>query len=317
MQKTITEPTCPKCGSHRIIRDIDAGEEVCGDCGLVLDHTLVDTGPEWRAFSWEETNSRSRTGGGLTPSLYDGGLSTNFSGRRDGTGKLLDSEALGRMSRLKMYDSRSRTADSQARNLSLAMVELDRMSALLHLPEVTKNESARIYRKALTEDMIRGRSIDSFIAACIYAACRLQGVPRSLKAITTESKRPHGDVARTYRLLVRLLGIKIPLDDSFKFVSGIAGKLKLKRATEERAIVILRDAKRLQGLRGKEPRGLAAAALYMACLEYEEKRTQKEVAQAAGTTEVTLRNRLRGLEEVLMAQPPEAPEVPLILADSP
>jgi transcription initiation factor TFIIB len=84
-----------------------------------------------------------------------------------------------------------------------------------------------------------------------------------------------------------------------KFVSGIASKLKIRRDTERYAVDLLKRARERQGLSGKDPRGIAAAALYMACVENDDKRIQKDVAAAAGTTEVTLRNRLRGLETVL------------------
>jgi transcription initiation factor TFIIB len=162
-----------------------------------------------------------------------------------------------------------------------------------------KEGAALIYRRALKKDLIRGRSIDAFVAASIYAACRQSKVPRPLKEITKFSTRDRGEISRTYRLLIRELGIKMPLDDPLKFIPNIASKLRLRRDTEQRAVDILRKAKEVQGLSGKDPRGLAAAALYMACLDLDDRRIQKDVAEAAGTTEVTLRNRLRGLEETL------------------
>jgi transcription initiation factor TFIIB len=88
----------------------------------------------------------------------------------------------------------------------------------------------------------------------------------------------------------------MPIDEPMKFVPSIAAKLKLRRDTEQKAVDILKSAKIKKGISGKDPRGLAAAALYMACLANDDKRIQKDVALAAGTTEVTLRNRLRGLE---------------------
>jgi len=179
------------------------------------------------------------------------------------------------------------------------MAELDRMSAALHLPQNVKEAAALTYRRALKKDLIRGRSIDAFVAASIYAACRQSKVPRPLKEITRASTRDQGEVSRTYRLILRELRIKMPVDDPMKFIPSIASKLRLRRDTEQRAVDILRKAKQAQGLSGKDPRGLAAAALYMACLGTDDRRIQKDVAEAAGTTEVTLRNRLRGLEETL------------------
>jgi transcription initiation factor TFIIB len=120
-----------------------------------------------------------------------------------------------------------------------------------------------------------------------------------LKEISKASTREHSEVSRSYRLLHKELKLKMPIDDPMKFVSGIASKLNVKQDTERYAIEILQKARERHGLSGKDPRGIAAAALYMACLENDDKRIQKDVAAAAGTTEVTLRNRLRGLESVL------------------
>ena len=301
--ETTSGHVCPKCGGAQIIRDVDAGEEVCGRCGLVIS-ALVDSGAEWRAFEFSELG-RSRAGQALTPSLWDGGMSTSFNCLRDGNGKPLKLGEIDKMYRLKKYDNRSKINDTQARNLSIAMSELSRLTSAIHIPETARNNAAVIYRRALNKDMIRGRSIDSFVAACVYAACRLQGIPRPLKVIAAESHRPVGDVARTYRLLLTDLGLKMPLNESEKFIPSIAAKLRLKRTTEQHAVEILREGKTRQRLSGKDPRGLAAAALYLACILNREKRTQKEVAAAAGTTEVTLRNRVKGLEGLLCVAPIE------------
>jgi len=306
---------CPRCGSTNLIRDLEVGEEVCGECGLVVSEEIVDTGPEWRAFTSAEKASRPRVGMARSLTLYDMGLSTSFKGTRDGRGNKLDADTQSRMNKLKKYDNRTKLDDTWGRNLSIAMAELDRLSTTLHIPKNVKEHAALIYRKALKEDLIRGRSIDAFVAASLYAACRFNKVPRPLKNISKASTREHSEVSRSYRLLLRELNLKMPVDDPMKFVPGIAAKLKLRHNTERHAIDILRKARKKQGLSGKDPRGIAAAALYMACIENEEKRIQKDVAAAAGTTEVTLRNRLRGLEDILK-DPIPTPDEALALPQS-
>lgn len=274
---------------------MEAGEEVCAECGFVVSEGVLDTGPEWRAFTLGERNDRARTGTQITPTLYDRGLSTNFRGLKDGAGKPLNVATLGKMNRLRRYDHKSKINDTQARNLSIAMPELDRVATLIHLSELPKSQAAQIYRKALDKDLIRGRSIEAFVAASIYAVCRLNGIPRSLRNISKVSTREHLEVARVYRILVNELGLRMPIDDSTKFITNIASKLGIERRTEQRAVDILMSAKKHKGLAGKYPGGVAAAALYLACFENKEKRTQKDVAHAAGTSEVTLRNRVRSL----------------------
>jgi transcription initiation factor TFIIB len=290
---------CSRCGSTEIIVDTKAGEEVCSSCGLVVSDEIVDTGPEWRAFTSAEKESRARTGMGMSYTLYDKGMSTGFNGNRDARGNRLDFETRNKMTRLKRYDNRSKLDDTWGRNLSIAMAELDRLSATLHIPQQVKEQAALIYRRALKKDLIRGRSIDAFVAASLYAACRQNKVPRPLKNVSKASTREHSEVSRSYRLLLRELNLKMPVDDPMKFVSGIASKLKIRRDTERYAVDLLLKAQERQGLSGKDPRGIAAAALYMACKDNNDKKIQKDVAQAAGTTEVTLRNRLRGLETIL------------------
>ena len=299
---------CPRCGSDNIILDLENGEEVCSNCGLVVSEDIVDTGPEWRAFTNAEKASRSRVGMARSYTLYDMGLSTSFSGDRDARGNRLDPDTRNKMKKLRRYDTRTKLDDTWGRNLSIAMAELDRMSAALHIPKPVKEQAAVIYRKALKQDLIRGRSIDAFVAASLYAACRLSRVPRPLKNISKASTREHSEVSRSYRLLLRELKLKMPIDDPMKFVPGIASKLNVKQATEHKAIDILRKARERNGLSGKDPRGIAAAALYMACIENDDKKIQKDVAAAAGTTEVTLRNRLRGLETILQEPVPMVDE---------
>lgn len=298
---------CPRCGSTHLISDPENGEMVCANCGLVVEEELIDRGPEWRAFTADEKDSRTRTGLGMSYTIYDKGLSTVFNGYRDAQGNRLKDETRIKMDRLRKYDNRSKFDETWRRNLSIAMAELDRVAAALHLPQSVKEQAALIYRRALKMNLIRGRSIDAFVAASIYAACRQSKVPRPLKEITKASTREHSEVARTYRLLIREMKLKMPVDDPMKFIPSIASKLNLRGDTERYAIDILRKAKQMQGLSGKDPRGLAAAALYMACIGNNDKRIQKDVAEAAGTTEVTLRNRLRGIESTLKSLP-ETPE---------
>lgn len=294
---------CPVCGGTKIVSDRYTGERVCAECGMVVTETILDEGPEYRVFNLQEGTDRRRTGSGYSYTIYDKGLSTIIKGDRDYNGNRLDTETQRRMRRLRRQDNRSKVNETQARNLSIALAELDRLSSDLHLPKNVKEQAAVIYRHALKEDLIRGRSIDAFVAASTYAACRMLKLPRPLKVISEASTREHSEVAMTYRLLLKELDLKPPVDGPFKFVPGIASKLKVRQPTEILAVEILRKADKKKALTGKDPRGLAAAALYMACQENNDRRVQREIAQAAGTTEVTLRNRYRGLKEVLDEMP--------------
>lgn len=299
MSNNTENRACPRCGSRKLVCDSSRGEKVCSQCGIVISDVAVDRGPEWRAHTLAEKAVKRRTGGPTSYTYYDKGLYTSFRTNKDIHGRRLNPQTRRRMMRLKRYDSRAKLDESGMRNLSRAMNELNRLADTLHLPNGVRERSAFIYREALEEDLIKGRTITGFVAASLYASCRQSRIPRSLQEVSEASTRDHKDVSRTYRFLLRELDLKMPVDYPMKFVPRIASKVDVSRETDRLTVEILQEARRRKALIGKDPRGIAAAALYMACKTNDERRTQKDIAKAAGTTEVTLRNRLRDLENVV------------------
>ena len=291
---------CSECGSRTIIHDEDSGEIICGSCGLVITESTLNKGPEWRAFTQSEKESRSRVGVPLSFSVHDKGLTTMI-GRvsRDAFGRKIPLKTKLQMLRLRKWQIRSRVHSSIDRNLAQAMAELDRLTDKLHIPPSIKEKAAIVYRKALDKGLVRGRSISAIAAASLYAACRLTQTPRTLREIARHSPIEKKDIARCYRLLLRELRLKMPVPEAELRVPKIAARVGVGEKTQQKAVEILREAERLKTTAGKDPMGLAAAALYIACVMNDEKRTQKMIADAAGITEVTIRNRYKGLKEAL------------------
>ncbi|MGD8565391.1 MAG: transcription initiation factor IIB [Candidatus Bathyarchaeota archaeon] len=297
---------CPECGSSNFIQDYDTGETICANCGLVLHEQMMDKGPEWRAFTQEEKASRSRVGVPTSYSVHDKGLSTSISQiNRDAFGRKLPLRTRLQMWRLRKWQIRSRVHSSVDRNLAQAMAELDRLSDKVYIPQPIKEKAAVIYRKALDKGLVRGRSIAAIAAASLYAACRRSGTARTLREISEASLVDKKDVARCYRLLLRELELKMPIADPLTYVSKIAERTGISGKTQGQAIQILRAAKVSRAASGKDPMGLAAAALYIACLQNNEKKTQKDIAEAAGVTEVTVRNRYKTLKKQLKLEIPD------------
>ncbi len=301
-----TEPSAEdilsKCPSGNIVFDEERGEWICADTGEVIEERVIDRGPEWRAFTTEERERRSRTGAPLTATLHDGGLSTVIDWYdKDATGRKLDLRKRLEMIRLRKWHTRTRMHSSVDRNIAQAITELERIADKLGLPKIVREEAAIIYRKAVEKELVRGRAIESVVAAALYAACRIHKIPRTLDEIAKHTKSGRKEVARCYRLLVRELGLRIPLVDPADFVHRIATMLGLSGATVKTAIEIIERAKNAGVTAGKDPAGIAAAAVYIAALLNDERRTQKEVATAAGVTEVTVRNRYKELLRVISA----------------
>jgi len=301
-----TADKCPECGGTNLIHDYDTGETVCGSCGLVLHEQMMDKGPEWRAFTQEEKESRSRVGIPTSYSVHDKGLSTAI-GRvdRDAFGRKLPLSTRLQMWRLRKWQIRSRVHSSVDRNLAQAMAELDRLSDKVYIPGPVKEKAAVIYRKALDKGLVRGRSIAAIAAAALYAACRTTETPRTLREISEASLVDKKDVARCYRLLLRELEVQMPIADPLTYVSKIAERTGISGQTQGLAIKILNEARLKRAASGKDPMGLAAAALYIACLQNNEKKTQKDIAEAAGVTEVTVRNRYKNLKRQLKLELPD------------
>ncbi|MEF8891529.1 MAG: transcription initiation factor IIB [Haloferacaceae archaeon] len=291
------ELVCPECGGQ-LATDEERGETVCSDCGLVVEEDSIDRGPEWRAFDSKEKDEKSRVGAPTTKMMHDKGLSTNIGWQdKDAYGKTLSSRQREKMQRLRTWNERFRTRDSKERNLKQALGEIDRMASALGLPENVRETASVIYRRALDEDLLPGRSIEGVSTAALYAAARQAGTPRSLDEISAVSRVEKDEIARTYRYVVRELSLEIQPADPESYVPRFASDLDLSDETERRARDLLRNAKGTAVLSGKSPVGLAAAAVYAASLLTNEKVTQSEVSEVANISEVTIRNRYHELLE--------------------
>lgn len=300
VDRTLLSDKCPRCGKGPLVTDNATGEMSCSSCGFVVSERIEELGPEWRAFSKEEHEDRSRTGIPTSLAMHDMGLSTTISPiDKDASGKPLSPYVRSTIERLRTWDSRSQVHEPLDRNFRQAFSELDRLKDKLAVGANVIEKAAYIYRKALEKGLVRGRSISALVAAALYAACRDTETPRTLKDIANASNIKKKDVARCYRLLIRELDLQMPVVDPIKCVSRIASKAGLNEKTKRVAIDILKRAEEAKISAGKDPMGLAAAALYVACVMHGENKTQKDVAEAAGVTEVTIRNRYKGLKNAL------------------
>ena len=199
------------------------------------------------------------------------------------------------MYRLRKWNKKIRISGNGERSLAYALSELDRQSSRLSLPRSVREDSAVIYRHAAKNSLIRGRSIESMVAASIYTSCRRCNIPRTLDEMAEVSKVPKKQIGKNYRFLARELNIRLPPTSPADYIPRFATKLGLSGEVQSKAIEIIRKASEKGFNTGKGPTGLAAAALYVASMLLGERKTQKDVANVAGVTEVTIRNRYKEL----------------------
>ncbi|MFQ6095470.1 MAG: transcription initiation factor IIB [Candidatus Bathyarchaeia archaeon] len=292
---------CPECRSIRLMRDYENAEIVCMDCGFVIATKIADQGPEWRAFDSEQREKRARAGAPLTYTIHDKGLSTVIDWHdKDVYGKKLAPDQKAQIYRLRKWQRRIRVSDATERNLAFALSEITKVANNLSLPKSIFETASVIYRKAVKERLIRGRSIQGISAAAVYIACRQCGLVRTLDEIAGASNVSKKEIGRSYRFLVKELNYFIPPTRPSQYVSKFSNQLTMQGKVEEIAGKILKSARELKLTSGRGPTGIAAAASYIASVLTGERKTQREIAEIAQVTEVTIRNRYKELIERLL-----------------
>lgn len=289
--------SCRRCGKNSLLTDDVTGEQFCSNCGYVLSEKSADQGAEWRSFRKEGGTDPTRTGAPSSLAMHDKGLSTIINPfNRDATGKPLSTSMRTTIERLRTWDSRSQVHNTADRNLREALSELNKLKDKMTISPNVMEKAAYIYRKGLEKKLVKGRSISGMIAASLYAACRDTETPRTLSEVASAANLKRKDIARCYRLLYRELDLKMPVVDSVQCIAKISSKLDLPEKTKRYAIKVLQAAQDNKESAGKSPMGFAATALYLACSQTGVSITQKDVADAAGVTEVTIRNRFKTLK---------------------
>ena len=292
---------CSVCKNGRPIADPESGELICSDCGLVFSEKAPENRAEWRNFG-SEKNDRARTGSPVSLAQHDMGLNTVIgNNNKDSRGQNIDASMHSTMKRLRTYDFRSQAHTSTDRNLMRAFGELGRQRDKLGMSDAMIDKTAYIYRKALAKGLVRGRSTSAILSAAIYIACREMGAVRSLKDVGEITDVKRKVVSRSYRILIQQLEMIIPVIDPTKCIAMIANKAKLSEKSKRMAIDTMKDFTNTDASAGKRPMGLAATILYLSCLRNDEDVTQKNIAEAAGVTEVTIRNRIKDLKSRSMS----------------
>jgi len=290
------DPKCPECASTKIEYDAVRGERVCSMCGLVIQEGTIDLTQEWRAFDESQRSKRVRTGAPLTPTKHDHGITTEIG---KGRGELFKVLPKKRAQYYRLAKWHKRLIKSKDRNLSFAFSELQRLVSQLGLSPAVHEKVARLYERAANESLVRGRSTESIISALLYTTCREQGAPRTLDEISKASGISRRDIGKTYRYIARKLTIRILPAKAQDYVPRFGSLLGLTERVQVKAVKILDEAGELDVTSGKGPIGVASAALYIAAVLEGEKKTQREVADAIGVTEVTIRNRYKEIIEKL------------------
>ena len=294
----ITSPKCPisGCKGEPIITDTSSGEIICGSCGRVLLEKSIDPNPEHISDATEFV-SKTRTGPEQSLTMYDMGMMTVIS-NKDAMGNSLSSYMKNTFGRLKILNSRSRTASSN-RTLRSALLLLYSLKTKLGLPDSTAENAAYLYRKAMQKKITIGRSAKGLMCASLYLACRQTAIPRSIYDVSQAANVSKKEVSRACRNLIENLEMSLDPCSASEFVTKIANETNINEKIRRDALRTLAQLTQKGTSAGKNPMALAAATLYLACLLNGQKKTQSEIAKASGITAVTIRNRYSALKKEL------------------
>jgi transcription initiation factor TFIIB len=285
---------CPECSEVKLRRD--GTERYCPECGLVVDEDCIDYGPEWTPYDAEE---RRRVGGPVTNARHDWGISAEIGRYRDARGQQLPAAKRRKLHRLRRRDRQARFEGKADQNLAHGLSEIRRIVGALDLPESICMQACALYRTAANEDLIRGRSIEAMAAAGVYAACRCTGLPRTIDEVGEVSTVSRERVSNAYSVLNHELNLPAVPMAPVQYVPRFASDLDLSREVRQRALKLAREASEAGLGNGCRPTGIAAACIYEAAREGDEKVTQTSLAELANVSAMTLREQWKKLQSML------------------
>lgn len=296
--------TCSICyNDSTLITDQESGEIVCSSCGQVISDTIqqsLESATTWGSSKIGNDNNNRAVGMPISAARHDMGLATLIGkANKDASGRMLDAAMRTTMERLRTWDYRTQIHSATDRNLRNAFFKLDILKDRLGLSDSVIEKAAYIYRKAQERGLVRGRTISGVLAAAVYIACREMQISRTLKDIADHSDVKPKELAKSYRLLILELDLKVPIVDPMKYIAKVANKANLSEKTKRQAAQIMYNVTKSEISTGKNPMGLAASILYMSSIKTGENATQSSLSDAAGVSEVTLRATFKDLLKTL------------------
>lgn len=286
----IMTETCPDCGCKRFLTNKKSGEVICRECNFVIEDAMVDFSDESRSFDMEDLEKNSRSGAPFDPRVADN-LATSIGNRADLA--KLNTRTKSMIHRIKKKNAW--TSSSFEQNLKHALTNLKLVAGQLNIPARVEKEAAEIYRKAAEKNLTLKRSIENIVVGALYIACRVNDFARSLKEFSELTGTDVKIIAKTYKMILRELNIKIIPINPIDYTARFASALKLSPKVQTKAVKLAEDLKKKGLTSGLSPVSVAASTLYIAGLMLKEKRTQREVAEISGITETTLRNRCKDI----------------------
>ena len=290
-----TGTTCIECGKKSIVEDFDTKEKSCSGCGAVVDEPNID-------YATDETKkegSGGRTGPQEDPMMQMGTMISQTG--KDASGKQVKATYVEN-GKTKNYLYGITTQDKRSKSKGRKTIikannEITRLCNELKINEEIKQRGAEIFRDVKKEKMTAGRDALVLSAACLYLACRESGQSKTIKDFMRQCNCKTTIFIRYFRTIQKTFEIQTEIMSPKKYISQIASKTEPPISTIiERIACDVVD--QLKDKAGKDPVGLAAAALCYVCRsKNKDQPTLRNIALAASVNEVTVRNRIKDIEK--------------------
>lgn len=282
MMQTQSPTECPECQGHLVTED---SETLCAECGLIVAEDAIDHGPEWRSFDDDPTD-RKRTGAPLTRSRHDRGLSTEIG---NDTNLRLTGRKRRQLARMRREHNRAKIATKADRNKVYAFTEIRRLVSTLELPRPIRESACALFDSAQSADLLRGRSLEGFAAAAVYAICRVQSIARTVDEIAEHARADVAELRAAYDALNRELGIPTGPISPTEYIPRFSSALSVPDAVTAKAMALATEAEKEGLVVGRDPTGVAAGCLYTAARRVNFDISQTAIAEVADVSPVTLR----------------------------
>ena len=155
------------------------------------------------------------------------------------------------------------------KNLLNAFRTISDMADRIHLTKTITDRANVLFKMVSDGKNLKGRSNDAIAAACLYIACRQEGVPRTFKEIVAVSTVSKKEIGRCFKLILKAHDISMDLITTGDLMSRFCGTLSLSREVQKAATCIAKKAVDLDIVPGRSPISVAAAAIYMASQVYD------------------------------------------------
>ena len=185
----------------------------------------------------------------------------------------------------------------KTKNLIIALSELKRICGNLNIPTYVKNRALKLYKRCFKANILRGRSIAAMVAACSFYACKEKNYPIFFDEIIKESDSNDLLIKKCYNHLIKKFKLDPHNINPIYYIPRFRVQLGLGIDIENLCIKILNRYMQDQSIVGKNPKGLCAGALYLACKLKDIKIRQKDIADLFEITDITLRSRYKEIME--------------------